>query len=399
MKIGIIREEKQPPDKRVPFTPEQCRQLTNQYPGLEVCVEHSDIRSYSDEEYKAQAIEVKEDLSDCDVLFGVKEVPKEKLIEGKQYFFFSHTIKKQSYNKALLQEIIRKKIALMDYECLKYPDGDRVLGFGRYAGIVGSYNAFLAYGKRYNLFSLKPANTLQHYKPDLENELKSIELPPMKIVMTGSGRVASGAIEILECLNIKKVSPEDFLNKEFSEAVYTQLSPKEYYSLNGSHDFELPYLYHHPKEFKSDFVKYTKVADLFISCHFWDERADRLFKKEDAARDDFKVKVIADITCDINGSVPTTIRPSTIEKPMYGYNPKTGEEDEAFKEEVITVMAVDNLPCELPRDASRDFGKDLIEKVVPHLLGEDKYKMIEGATICKDGKLMPHFEYLADYIA
>jgi alanine dehydrogenase len=399
MKLGIIREDKQPADKRVAFTPEQCRQLKEAYQGLELVVQPSQWRCYKDEEYQSAGISLQENLADCDVLFGIKEVPKEKLIEGKQYFFFSHTIKKQAHNKELLQTAVKKNITLTDYECLKYPDENRVLGFGRYAGIVGTYNAFLAYGKRTDLFSLIPANQLQHYKPDIENELKNIKLPAIKIVLTGGGRVANGAMEILDFMKIRKVTPQEFLTQDFSEPVYKQLNPEDYYTLNGKHEFDIHYLHHHPQEFKSDFVKYTKAADVFISCHFWDNRADKLFTKEDAKSSDFKIKVIADITCDINGSVPTTIRSSKIEEPIYGYNPQTESEDEPFKENVITVMAVDNLPCELPRDSSNDFGKDLIAKVMPHLLGDDTDKMIERATICKAGKLMPAFEYLSDYIA
>jgi len=399
MKIGIIREEKNPPDKRVPFTPLQCRQLLRHYSGLEIIVEPSPYRCYKDEEYLNEGITVDADLSGCDVLMGIKEVPPEKLIVGKQYFFFSHTMKRQPHNKLLLQTILKKNITLTDYECLKYSNEARVLGFGRYAGIVGTYNAFLAYGLRNKSYSLTPANQLQHHHPDLENELGKVKLPAIKIVLTGGGRVANGALEVLTYMEIKKVSPADFLKKKYEEPVFTQLFPEDYYSLNGKHDFDIMHLHHHPQEFKSDFVKYTKAADVFISCHFWDNRADRLFTKEDAKQSDFKIKVIADITCDINGSVPTTIRSSKIESSLYGYNPQTEKEEEPFNENAITVMAVDNLPCELPRDSSSDFGKDLTEKVMPHLLGDDHERMIERATICKAGKLMPDFEYLSDYVA
>lgn len=397
--MGIIREEKCPPDKRVAFTPQQCRQLISKYPGLEILVQPSPWRSYKDAEYRKEGITLNEDLSGCDVLFGIKEVPKDKLLDGKQYFFFSHTIKKQPYNQDLMKEMIRRKIIMTDYETLRYPNEIRVLGFGRYAGIVGTYNAFLAFGNRYNIFSLTPADQLQHYKPDLENELKKVKLPAAKIVLTGGGRVANGAMEILDFLKIRKVKPDEFLSQSFSEPVYSQLNPEDYYTLNEKHDFDFHYLTHHPQEFKSDFVKFTKVADVLISCHFWDNRGPRFFTKEDAKNPDFKIKVIADISCDVNGSVPTTIRSSKIADPIYGYNPQTEGEDEPYKDNVVTVMAVDNLPCELPRDSSHDFGDDLIEKVMPHLLGNDNDGMIEKATICKNGKLMSDYEYLADYIA
>lgn len=395
MKIGIIREEKNPPDQRVPFTPMQCKELLEKYPDLELVVQPSDIRSFKNEEYEAQGIALTEDLSDCDVLMGVKEVPKDKLIPNKKYFFFSHTIKEQPYNQQLLKTLVEKGVQMIDYECLTNPNGARILGFGRFAGIVGAYNALIAYGKRYKLYDLKPAHKC-YDKEELKEELDKVKLPPIKIVLTGYGRVGHGAAEVLDHLKIKRVFPDELIANTYDEPVFTLLDVEDFYQLDGPQ--ELPHFYEHSDEYPSAFGKYTKVADMFISCHYWDSKSARLFELEDTKSPDFKIKVIADITCDINGSVPTTIRPSEVHDPVYGFNPKTMQEDEPYKEEVITIMAVDNLPTELPRDASEDFGKALMENIMPALLGNDPDNIIERASITKDGDLTEGFEYLRGYL-
>lgn len=395
MRIGIIREAKIPADKRVAFTPEQCKCIKEQF-GVELVVQSSKVRSFPDELYIQEGIEIVEDVADCDVLFGVKEVPVDLLLPGKTYFFFSHTIKKQAHNKKLMKALLAKNITMVDYECLTNKAGERILGFGRYAGIVGTYNAILAYGQRFGLYDLKPAN-LCIDRNELEKELKKVKLPPIKIVFTGGGRVASGTLEILNTLGIRSVSPEEFLSLKFEEAVYTQLHADHHYHRKDDGRFDMHELMQHPDRYRAVFVPYTKVADIFISCHFWDPKAEKLFAKEDMKTDDFSLKVIADITCDIDGSVPSTIRSSTIEKPLYGYDPITNKETPPFQNSSVTVMAVDNLPCELPRDASTDFGYALIEKVLPCLLGNDPDEMIGRAIICKEGKLMERFEYLKDY--
>ena len=396
IKIGVLREEKSPPDKRVPLTPLICSELLAKYPQLEIYVQPSSIRCYSDEEYLAFGLNLKEDLSDCDILMGVKEVPKDKLIPNKKYLFFSHTIKKQTHNQKLMHTLIEKKIQMIDYETLTDINHNRIIGFGRYAGIVGAYNGFLGYGRKNDLFLLKPANKCRD-RAEMEEELKRAKLPSIKIVLTGGGRVANGAIETLSALKIRKVTPEEFLMGTFREPVYCQLNPKDYVERPNDHNFDLNDFIHHPGNFVSKFVPYTKAADIFISAHYWDPRSPKLFSLEDVRDLTFKIGVIADITCDMDGSVPTTLRASTIEAPFYGFNPKTGKEDVPFSKETITVMAVDNLPCELPRDASDDFGKDLMERVLPNLLIKDEHQIIERASICKDGALTAPFSYLYEY--
>jgi saccharopine dehydrogenase (NAD+, L-lysine forming) len=398
IKLGIIREGKVPPDKRVPLTPLEASELMRRFPNLHVYVQPSPIRSYADDEYTAFGLPLSEDLSHCDILMGVKEVPVDMLIPGKRYMFFSHTIKKQPHNRKLLQAILEKKIQLIDYECLTDKEHNRIIGFGRYAGIVGAYNGILGYGKKYDLFHLKPANRCRD-RAEMEEELRRAKLPNIKILLTGGGRVANGAIETLSALKIRKVTPYEFLNNSYREPVYCQLHSKDYHEAKDGSSWNLKDFYAHPEKYNSTFLKYTKVTDLLITGHFWDPRQPRLFTKEDMKSPDFHISVIADITCDINGSVPSTLRASTIAEPFYGYNPATESIDIPFSSNTITVMAVDNLPCELPRDASDDFGKELSERVLPFLFGEDTEGMIERASITKDGKLMPSFEYLADYVA
>jgi alanine dehydrogenase len=397
-KIGIIREGKKPIDRRVPLTPTQAKQVQEQYPRIKVVCQRSDIRCYTDEEYRAAGIDLVDDVSDCDVLMGVKEVPVNQLIEGKTYFFFSHTIKEQAYNRELLQEILKKHIRLIDYETLTNSSGQRVVAFGRYAGLVGAYNALWTYGKRYNLFHLKRAHECFDLD-ELKDELKKVTLPPVKIVLTGGGRVAKGAMEILLALSILKVTPARFVSDDFKTPVFTQLNSRDYNKRTQGGEFIRSEFYAHPERYSNDFIKYAHAADLLIACAYWDPHAPVLFERKDMLSDDFKIRIIADITCDIEGSIPSTKRPATIDEPVYDYEP-TGDMVEApFSDEGnVTVMAVDNLPCELPRNASEDFGREILNYVLPSLLGTDEEGMIERATITRKGALMPKFSYLKSYV-
>ncbi|HEY8937086.1 MAG TPA: NAD(P)-dependent oxidoreductase [Cyclobacteriaceae bacterium] len=399
MKLGIIREGKVPPDKRVPFTPQQVEEIAQRFPQLQIACERSEVRCFRDDEYQSLGIEVTNDMSSCDILMGIKEVPVAQLIPGKSYLFFSHTIKKQPYNKKLLQEVLKKKIRLIDYEVLRDRQGNRLVAFGRYAGIVGAYNGLLTYGKRYNLFSLRRAFDCFDVN-DLKIELRKVKLPPIKIILTGAGRVGKGAMETLDTAGIRKVNAEDFLTRTYNEPVYVQLSSAEYHVRKEGGHFNREEFHKHPENYKSTFTAFTKVAEVLLAGTFWNPKAPKLFLREDMLRPDFKIKVIADITCDIDGSVPSTRRASTIVDPIYDYDPKTDTiypplSDERF----VTTMAVDNLPCELPRSASQEFGRDLIDRILKPLLVDDDEEIIARATIAQDGKLTPQFEYLADYIA
>ncbi len=395
-KIALLREEKIPHDKRVAFTPEQCVAIKTQFPSVDIVVQPSEFRSYTNDEYSKVGIVLQENISDCDVLMGIKEVPPQFIIPNKKYLFFSHTIKKQAHNKKLLQAAIANNIQLIDYECLTDEEFNRVIGFGHYAGIVGTYNGILGYGKKYNLFDLKPAH-LCHDREELKLEYPKVRLPNIKIVVTGNGRVANGAIEMLGALGVRRITPFEFTHYSFREPTYVQLHSNNYNEPLDGAAWSTAEFYSHPEKFRSTFGKFTKHCDLLLHCSYWHPKAPVLFSKKDMHSRDFRISVIADITCDINGSIPSTSHASTIENKFYGYNPITEKEDEPFSQQTITVMAVDNLPCELPRNASEDFGKELIEKVLPSLLIQDEGGLIDRASICKNGSLGKRFDYLKDY--
>jgi alanine dehydrogenase len=399
MKLGVIREGKNPPDKRVPLTPEQCVEIEKRFPNVEVVVQTSQVRKITDEAYKSAGVTVVENVDDCDVLIGVKEVNKQDLIPNKKYLFFSHTFKKQPYNRELLKEILSKKIQLIDYEVLTNKNGKRLIGFGKYAGIVGCYNGFLTYGRKHNLYNLKPANQCED-RVEFEEELEKVKLPSnFKLVLTGFGRVGHGAREIVELLGLKEVSATEFLNNDFDVPVYTQLKVQDYFEPEDGTAFNKSKFYESGKGHISVFNKYLEVANMYVACHYWDSSSPFVFTREDLKSSDIKTSVVADISCDIDGPVASTIRPSTIADPIYGYNPITEKEDDFMKDNVIAVMAVDNLPCELPKDASKDFGIELLDKILPNLFGEDVDGVIERASQTNlNGELTKHFSYLENYL-
>ena len=398
MKIGLLRETKNPPDKRVPLSPEQCAQVQDQYPDVELVVQPSPIRKFQDSEYIACGVKLQEDLSDCDILIGVKEVKIDTLIERKTYLFFSHTFKLQPYNAELLRALLDRKIRLIDYEVIKAPSGRRLIGFGRYAGIVGCYNGFRTFGLKHNLYDLKPAHLCEDRK-EMEGELSKVKLPQdSKFVLTGFGRVGHGAREIMSLLPIKEVETEDFLSGEFSRPVFAHLDSKHYNARKSDGGFDRKEFYADGTGYESKFPQYCHKADMYIACHYWAENSPFLFTREDMKDARWKTSVVADVSCDIDGPVAATIKPSTIADPIYGYDRFSEKECDYDQEGSIAVMAVDNLPCELPKDASTDFGNELIEHVLPHLLGNDSERIIEKASETDlEGKLMPDFAYLEDY--
>ena len=398
MKIGILKERKSPPDRRVVFTPQQLISLTEKYDNLSFVVEPSSIRIFKDEQYRQAGIEVNENLEDCEVLLGVKEVPIDALIPNKKYFFFSHTIKQQPYNRQLLQEILAKNITLFDHEVIKDKNDFRLVGFGRYAGLVGAYNGLRAYGKRHQLFNLPKAAHLDDLDA-LKKELDSIDLPQCKILLTGNGKVAKGAKEILNYLKIREVSVEDYLHHDFGEAVFCQIGVKDYNKHNDKKTFSFAEFVQEPEKFKSYFRRFSQKTDFFIAGHFYAEGAPYLFTREDAKRQDFKINTVADISCDIDGPVASTIRPSTIANPFYGYHPQNEEEIAFDNPEGITVMAVDNLPCELPKDASEGFGEMFAKYVIPAFINNDKDGILAKAKMTENGKLTKNFNYLTDFVS
>ncbi|PCH78075.1 MAG: alanine dehydrogenase [Flavobacteriaceae bacterium] len=399
MKIGIIKERKSPPDRRVVLSPDKCKELLQTFSELEIVIESSEARAFSDQSYTDMGISVVENVDDCDVLLGVKEVPMDALIPNKKYFFFSHTIKKQSYNRDLLQAFLKKNIQMYDHEVITNEKGQRLVAFGRYAGIVGAYNGFRTYGLKFDLFALPKVETLNNQQ-ELISELSLIKdkLIRAKIVLTGSGRVGNGAKEMLDGMGMKEVSVYDYLNTVFSVPVYAQIDVMDYNKridgeIGDNQDF-----YTNASDYKSDFMRFAKVTDMYIAGHFFGDGAPYIFTRDDAKSPDFNIKVVADISCDIDGPVASTIRPSIIAEPIYGYLPMSEQEVYFKNDDAIAVMAVDNLPCELPIDASEGFGTSFAAHVIPAFFNGDKDGVLERACMTKDGKLTKRFLYLQDFV-
>lgn len=396
--IGIIREGKIPTDFRTPLTPMQCVELKQNFPGTKIIVQPSPLRCYSNESYSELGIEVNEDISSCDILLGVKEVPTSELIANKTYLFFSHTIKKQAHNRNLLRHILENNITLIDYETLLWDAGNRIIGFGRFAGLVGTHYAFMMWGKKYGFYTLKPANECADIN-EMINQYKGLQLSPMKIVLCGDGRVAHGCLELLRKLKIHQVSQEEFIENDYNEPVYVHLRSEDYYKRKDGKAWDKSDFYKHPEDYISSFEHYFQRADIMLNGIFWKQGIPVFFTPEDMKSSNFRIKIISDITCDIPGPIPSTIRSTTIENPFYGYNSFLEKEVEAFLPNSIDVQAVGNLPCELPIDASKEFGEQLIRHVLPYLLESDNDNIIKNATIASNGKLTKKFEYLSDYVS
>lgn len=399
LRVGILRETKNPADRRVPLTPPQIVALQELYPLVEFFVQPSDFRCYSNEEYEYLDIPLKEDLRECDILLGVKEVDKRTFIPGKTYLFFAHVAKRQPHNIDMFRAMAENHLSLIDFEYLTTEEGQRVVAFGRHAGIVGAYNGLRARGIKTNKFKLKPAYQC-HDLEEMWAGLRLIELKAgLKILVTGDGRVSHGAMETLDIANVVQVSPEDYINRSFDVPVFCQIKPEHYLKHKNGLDFNFSHFAKFPEEYESTFLPYAKVTEILITGHYWDPRSPVFFTKDDMKSQDFRISIIADISCDINGPIPSTIRATTISDPFYSYNPFLESEEVAFSKLTnVTVMSIDNLPGELPRDASLDFGKMLMSNVLHDLLTETRSPMIERASILKNGKLTARYNYLNEYL-
>jgi alanine dehydrogenase len=394
VKIGLIREGKIPQDNRVAFTPRQCCWIMEHYPHIELLVQPSPTRCFADEEYLQAGISLQEDLSVCDILLGIKEVPVDQLIPGKTYMIFSHTRKRQPYNQRLMQAFLEKEITLIDYECLTHEDGQRILGFGFFAGVVGAHNGLLAYGKKTGLFSFKPVHECLNLE-ELTETYFGIKLPPLKIVMTGSGRVAAGILEVMGLLGIKDVPPEEFLITDYKYPVYTQLKAGELYLREKDKTYNRDDFHRNPENYFCKFLPFV-TASILINGIYWEAKMAPLFTWEDMQKDHFELKVIADITNDLHGSVPCNLGDSTIEDPVYGVDRFTRQKTASYLPDTVDMMCVGNLPNELPRDASRYFGEQLIKYVLDELINGES-DLISRATIVKNGILTSNYYFLKDY--
>lgn len=350
-------------------------------------------------EYHKAGISLQSNLSDCDVLLGIKEVPVHALLPGKTYMFFSHTTKKQLHNRPLLQAILEKKIHLIDYEVLTDENGQRLIAFGFFAGMVGAHNALWTYGRRSGSFHLPRMKDLLDYGQAKEI-YRSFTWPPVKVVVTGTGRVGSGAVSVLTDMGFRQVTPHEFITGHFLEPVFTWLGSKDYYRCKVDGTFDKSHFYAHPDAYVAAFEPFFIHADILINGIFWHPKAPVFFTRQDMLRSDFNIQVIADITCDIGEhvSIPSTLKASTIEDPVFGYDPATAKEIPAFQPTGVDMMTIDNLPSELPRDASTYFGERFVEMVLPELVKQHS-EVIERATVAKNGRLGEHFQYLEDFVA
>jgi saccharopine dehydrogenase (NAD+, L-lysine forming) len=396
IKIGLIREGKSPADSRVALTPAQCKWMRQNKNDLKVLVQQSANRCFKDAEYIAAGIEVKEDISDCDIFLGIKEVLVDMLIENKTYLFFSHTKKLQPYNQKMFQTIVAKNITLIDYECLEHEDGARVLGFGFFAGIVGAHNGMMAFGNKTGLYKMERVNAgknLQH----LIHSYFGLKLPNIKIAVTGSGRVAHGVLEIMNLLGIHEAEPEDYIEKQFTYPVYVHLKGADLYSHKTTERYNRADFHENPENYNCLFKNYLPHTDILMNGIYWEQKIPRLFELSDISKADFKIKTIADITDDMGGSVPCNLGDSTIANPVYGVDKNTHLKTEPYLPNSVDIMAVGNLPNEMPRDASRYFGEQLIKHVFTDLFSNTESRLINHATIVKNGKLNDGYEYMEEY--
>ncbi len=393
--IGLIREGKVPADNRVALTPAQCKWLLQHVKGINIIVQPSANRCFTDAEYEHSGATLKEDLGECSLLLGIKEVPVHMLLAGKTYMFFSHTRKKQPYNQALMQAMVQKKITLIDYECLEHEDGQRIIGFGFFAGIVGAHNGMMAYGRRTGLFHLGRVGASKDYR-ELIHTYFGLRLPKVKIAVTGNGRVAHGILEIMNLMDVREVEPQDFLSQEFAYPVYVHLKGSDLYVHKVTGSYNRGDFHSNPRDYDCVFEPYCFQADILMNGIFWDVHMPRLFSMETLKQPLFRIQTIADVTDDANGSVPCNLGDQSIEDPVYGVNKQTGEKTAPYIPGSVDVMAVGNLPNELPKDASRYFGEQLIKYVLEDVL-KGGSPTLDKATILKEGQLTQAYEYLSDY--
>lgn len=398
MKIGIIKETKTPVDNRVALAPKQVAKLQKDFPNSEFYVQSSNIRAYSDNEYRSLGIKVVDNVDDCDVLFGIKEATIESLIPNKHYFFFGHIAKMQEYNRPLIQDMIKKNITFSDYEYLVDDNNARVCAFGWWAGVVGVYYTLRGYGLRTGKYNL-PKPDLKFTLEELLKTLNEIELPAIKVLVTGAGRVSQGAQYVLENINARKMSREEYLNTDdVKKLTYCAVDVDGLVKRKDGKEFSFGDFTKNPQEYESDFMKWAKTSDLFISAHFWAPEAPVYLSEEDLKNSEMRIKMIGDVTCDIMGSIKSTVRPSTHAEPYYDYNPHTQKEEPAFSSyNNITVMAVDTCPNALALDTSAYFGDMLMRHVFEPILKNEESMVISRSTILKDGKLTERFAYLKDF--
>lgn len=431
-KIGIRHEDKYVMERRVALPPKDAKKLIEK--GLQVYVEKSPKRIFTDEEYEKAGAFVTKSLADCPVIFGVKEIPVSIFEENKTYVFFSHVIKGQAYNMQMLTKMMEKECNLIDYEKIADDTGRRLIFFGRFAGLAGMINSLWSLGERLRVHGLDtPFTRIQQSHrydslKDAEKAVKEIgeiiraeglpkELSPLTIGFTGYGNVSKGAQHIADLLPTVEISPEELLeikkrNRYSDKLVYKIVFKEEDLSepKDPAQKFELHDYYNHPEKYKNQFEKYADQLTILMNCMYWDDRYPRLLTKDFIEKiykyGEMKLKVIGDVTCDPDGSIEFTHKGTEIEDPVFVYDPVKREPTMGFSGDGILVMAVDILPSELPRESSESFGQALIG-FVPAIAKADYSKdfekldlppEIKRAMILHNGKLTPDYQYIEEYL-
>ncbi len=429
--IGIRREDKNQWEKRTPIVPKHANELVKDY-NINVLVQPSPIRVFKDKEYENAGAKISEDLSGASVIFAVKEIPLELFLKNKTYAFFSHTIKGQDYNMPMLREMMKLDCNLIDYEKIVDIRGRRLVFFGRFAGLAGMVDTLWALGERVRWQGFKTPFFKIHKTVDYDglNDVKkhivSIgkkieknglpeELTPLIIGFAGYGNVSNGAQEILDLLPVREIRPaqiESVLHNPSNKCIYKVVFKEEdmVTPVSSKKDFDLQDYYKHPENYTSIFENYLPFLTVLMNAIYWDERYPRLitkkYLKEKIAEEDFKLKVIGDISVDVAGAVEFTLKTTTPANPVFVYNPLNDDFEDGFTSEGIVVMAVDNLPCELPRESSKAFSetlKDFIPSIAKadYAVSYDKIDLpseIKNALILHKGKLTPNYKYINKFL-
>jgi len=430
--IGIRYEDKYLMEHRVALTPEHVKQLSSK--GLKFRVKNSAKRVFTDDEYREVGAEIVEDVRDIPLVLGVKEMPIDFFRKDGSYIFFSHVIKGQQYNMPMLKRMMELKCNLIDYEKITNEKGQRLIFFGRFAGLAGMINSLWTAGLRYKhqgietpFIQVKQSHTYPSLKAaedcikKVANHIKTEGLPqeicPFVIGVTGYGNVSKGAQEIIDILPTKEISPEELLKlksqKEFSNKVIYKVVFKEekLSKRKDNQPFELQTYYNHPELFESDFEQYLDHISILMNCMYWDEKYPRIVTREwlknaYSNNNQPKLNCIGDVTCDPGGSIEATVKGTYIEDPIFVYDPFSGEIESGFTGKGIQVMAVDILPSELPRESSEAFSDALVnyvEEIAATDFDQDFENLtlpapIKRALILHKGELTPDFKYIEEYL-
>ncbi|HON43854.1 MAG TPA: bifunctional lysine ketoglutarate reductase /saccharopine dehydrogenase family protein [Planctomycetota bacterium] len=419
--IGIRREDKNCWEKRVPIVPSDVAKLVQQ--GIAVQIQPSSIRCFTDQEFIDAGATVIEDLHEAEFLLSVKEMPISFIQANKPHLFFSHTIKAQPYNMDMLRHIVQQKATLLDYERIVNEKNQRLIAFGRFAGLAGAIDALHFLGQRWKVqgkdtpfLQVKTAHeyeNVEEAKQSIQNVTQTLqqngwgEIDRFLIVIPGYGNVSKGVQEIISLLPLEKISASDIAADPVGRYAYAILEEKDMVEpKDPNQPFVLSEYYTQPEKYKGKFNTYLPYIDLLINTIYWEEKYPRLVTIHDLETISTKLTVIADISCDVNGSIECTIKSTDPGNPCFVYNAKTKTAQDGIQGEGVLVLAVDILPAEFSKDASEYFSQILMT-FLPDICKADFLKTldesnlpdpIKTAAIVWQGKLTPNYQYLESHI-